>query len=76
MLVNGSGIRAISRVLKVSTGCILRTLVKAGELLNIRPQKKHYHKVQINKLSSFVGNKDKKYGLSMLMMPKAMKYWR
>jgi len=60
MLVNGNGIRAIGRVLKVSTGCVLRTLVKAGELLNIRPQKKHYHKVQIDELWSFVGNKGKK----------------
>jgi len=40
MLVNGNGIRAIGRVLKASTGCVLRTLVKTGELLNIRPLKK------------------------------------
>jgi len=39
MLVKGSDVRAISRVLKISTGCVLRTLVKAGDLANIRPQK-------------------------------------
>jgi len=60
MLVNGSGIRAISRVLKISTGCVLRTLVRAGELVNIRPKNKYYHKVQIDKLYSFVANKGKK----------------
>jgi len=60
MLVNGSGVRSISRVLKISIGCVLRTLVKAGELVNIRPQKSHYHKVQIDELYSFVKNKSKK----------------
>jgi len=60
MLVNGCGVRAISRVLKISIGCVLRTLVKAGELVNIRPQKTHYHMVQIDELYSFVGNKRKK----------------
>jgi len=76
MLVNGSGIRAISRVLKISTGCVLRTLVRAGELVNIRPKNKYYHKVQIDEIYSFVANKGKKYGSSTLMMPIARKYWR
>jgi len=76
MLVDGSGVRAIGRVLKVSTGCVLRTLVRAGELLDIRPRKGHYHKVQIDELYSFVGNKRKKYGLYTLMAPKARKYWQ
>jgi len=60
LLVNGCGVRAIARVLKISTGCVLRTLVKAGELVNIRPRKNHYHKVQVDELYSFVGSKSKK----------------
>jgi len=60
MLVNGCGVRAIARVLKISTCYVLRTLVKAGELLNIRPKKPHYHKVQVDELYSFVGSKRKK----------------
>jgi len=74
MLVNGSGIRAIARVLKISTVCVLRTLVKAGELVDIRPQKTHYHKVQADELYSFVRNKGKKCVLSTLTMQKAGKY--
>jgi len=31
MLVNGVGIRAINRILKVSINCVIRTLVKFGE---------------------------------------------
>jgi len=75
MLVNRSGISTVARVLKTSIGCVLRTLVKAGQLVDIRPQKTHCHKAQIDELYGFVETRTKKCGLSTLTMPKARKYW-
>ncbi len=63
MLVNGNGIRDISRILGISTGCVLRTLVKNGKEIVIKPSKNHYNRVQIDELYSFVQNKTKKVWL-------------
>jgi len=60
MLVNGNGVRDICRIALVSAGCVLRTLLSIGNLITIEPQRKHYHKVQIDELYSFVGSKKKK----------------
>jgi insertion element IS1 protein InsB len=60
MLVNGNGITDIATILQISKGCVLRTLVKVGSVINLNPSKKHYHKVQIDELYSFVGHKKKK----------------
>lgn len=43
-----------------SAGCVLRTLLSIGNLITIVPQRKHYHKVKIYELYSFVGSKKKK----------------
>jgi len=47
MLVNVCVIRAINRILG---NCILRTLIKIGGSIIIRPRKNYYHKVQIDEL--------------------------
>jgi insertion element IS1 protein InsB len=60
MLVNGNGIRDIANILGVSLNCVLRTLLKVGELIHIKPVDKRYHRVQIDELYSFVGHKQKK----------------
>jgi insertion element IS1 protein InsB len=60
MLVNGNGVRDICRIALVSAGCVLRTLLSIGNLITIEPQRKHYSKVQIDELYSFVGSKKKK----------------
>lgn len=60
MLLHGSGITDIANVLGVSKGCIIRALLKIGDQITLKPSKKHYHKVQIDELHSFVGNKKKK----------------
>ncbi|WP_158561201.1 IS1 family transposase [Emticicia sp. C21] len=60
MLVHGSGVTDIAKVLSVSKGCVIRTLVKTGTQVNLKSSKKYYHKVQIDELHSFVGKKEKK----------------
>ena len=60
MLVHGSGITDIANVLGVSKGCVLRTLLKTGEQIILKSSKKHFHKVQIDELHSFVGKRKKK----------------
>ena len=60
MLLHGNGITDISKILGVSRNCVLRTLLKIGMSLTLKPSKKHYHQVQIDELHSFVGRKRKK----------------
>ena len=59
MLVRGSGIRDIAYTLKVSTGCVLRTLLSHHNAQLI-PKLEHYDHVQVDELYSFVQNKGKK----------------
>lgn len=63
LLVHGNGVRDISVILGVSQGCVLRTLIKNGSETMIKPTKKHYNRVQIDELYSFVHNKKKKVWL-------------
>jgi IS1 family transposase/transposase-like protein len=60
LLVHGSGITDIAKILGISKGCIIRTMLKTGVSIVLKPSKKHYHKVQIDELHSFVGMKKKK----------------
>jgi hypothetical protein len=66
----------IVHILGVSKGCVLRILVKNGSETNIDPSKRHYQKVQIGELYSFVQKKKRKFGYCMLLILKAMKSWR
>ena len=63
MLLRGSGIRDVAQVLGLSLGCVLRCLLAAAQGLVIRPTYKHYHRVQIDEVYTFVGNKKKKVWL-------------
>ncbi|MCS6796801.1 MAG: IS1 family transposase [Raineya sp.] len=60
MLLRGSGIRDIAKVLLVSVGAVLRLIVRWGKEMQVKPRKKHYKRVQIDELWSFVGKKEKK----------------
>jgi IS1 family transposase/transposase-like protein len=60
MLVHGNGITDIASILGISKGCVIRTLLKIGKQIALRPSKRHYYKVQIDELHSFVGKKKKK----------------
>ena len=63
MLVRGSGIRDVGKVLAISMGCVLRCLLSAAQGLVIRPTYNHYHRVQIDEVYTFVGSKKKKVWL-------------
>lgn len=63
LLVHGNGVRDISTILGISQGCVLRTLVKNGSQTMIKPSKRHYNRIQIDELHSFVHNKKKKVWL-------------
>lgn len=60
MLVRGSGVRDCMAVLGVSFGCVLRTILREGEGLEIKPKHKRYKRVQIDEQWSYVGKKEKK----------------
>lgn len=59
MLIRGSGIRDIAKVLKISTGCVLGVLLSYMNL-ELIPRQNSYHKVQVDELYSFVENKKTK----------------
>ena len=63
LLVHGNGVNDIVHILGVSKGCVLRTLIKNGSEITIEPSKRHYQKVQIDELYSFVQKKKKKVWL-------------
>ena len=60
LLVHGNGVADIASFLGISKGCVIRTMLKVGMSITLKPSKKHYHKVQIDELHSFVGKKQKK----------------
>jgi IS1 family transposase len=60
LLVHGSGITDIANVLSISKGCVIRTLLKMGKQIILKSSKKHFQKVHIDELHSFVGKKKKK----------------
>lgn len=57
MLLNDNGIRDIGSILVVSLG---RVLLTVGDVIPIKPVRRHYERVQIDELYSFVGHKQKK----------------
>jgi IS1 family transposase/transposase-like protein len=59
MLIRGSGIRDISDVLRISTGCVLRVLLSYLNV-ELKPKYRFYHQVQVDELYSFVQSKKKK----------------
>lgn len=63
MLLRGSGIRDCAVVLGISKNCVLRHLVKRASVVDIKPKKGYYHRVQIDELWSYVGKKEKKVWL-------------
>ncbi len=70
LLERNSGIRDIEEVLQVSRNCILSNLCRHGNQLTIKPLLKHYKKVQIDELWSFVGKRKKgKYWLIYAYCP-------
>ncbi|MEM4648076.1 MAG: IS1 family transposase [Candidatus Pacearchaeota archaeon] len=60
MLLRGSGVRDICKVLLVSINAVLRLILRWGKAVEIKPSKKYYRKVQMDELWSFVGKKEKK----------------
>ena len=70
LLERNSGIRDIEEILQVSRNCILSNLCRHGNRLTIEPLLKHYKKVQIDELWSFVGKRKKgKYWLIYAYCP-------
>ncbi len=59
MLLNGNGIRDIARLLHISTGSIIRTLLSLSAI-QLQPSQRYYHQVQVDELYSFVQSKRKK----------------
>lgn len=59
-LIHGGGIRDNSTVFNVSQLTVLQTIMKYAATLEIKPKKKHYHKILIDEMYSFVGTKEKK----------------
>ena len=63
MLLRGSGVRDCAVVLGISPNAVLRHLTRQAQAVVIKPKQSRYHKVQIDELWSYVGNKDKKVWL-------------
>lgn len=59
-LLHGSGIRDCYKVFGVSYQTTLNMILSEGKRVNLTPQRKHYERVQIDEMYSFVGKKDKK----------------
>ncbi len=60
MLLRGNGVRDCVEVLGISKTTVLRFILSRGLNLEIKPKQKHYERVQIDELWSYVGNKEKK----------------
>ncbi len=58
--IHGSSIRDCSTVFKVSQSSVLHRIKTVGESIKIKPSKKHYHKVLIDEMYSFVHHRGKK----------------
>lgn len=72
LLERNNGIRDIEQILKVSRNCALRTLLRHGKAMRIKPARKHYKSVQIDEVWSFVGKRKKgKYWLLYAYSPQA-----
>lgn len=60
ILVRGRGVRDYIAVLGVSFCCVLRSNLKEGKHLEIKPKHRNYKRVQIDEQWSYVGKKEKK----------------
>jgi len=70
LLERNDGIRDIEQVLEISRNCVLKTLLKNGNMIRIKPARKHFKSVQIDELWSFVGKRKKgKYWLIYAYCP-------
>ena len=63
MLLRGSGVRDCAAVLGISSGSVLRCILRMGKAAKIWPKHNAYHLVQIDEHWSYVGNKQKKVWL-------------
>ena len=59
-LLHGSGIRDCVKVHGMAAKTVLGLIAKTSQSLVTRPRQRHYERVQIDELYSFVGNKGKK----------------
>ena len=59
-LLHGSGIRDCYKVYGISPQTTLNLILSEGERVKILPQQKHYQRIEIDEMYSFVGKKGKK----------------
>ena len=60
LLLRGNSLSDCKAILGLSIGFILNWLIKNTDDLHLQPQKKHYGKVQIDELWTYVGDKSNK----------------
>jgi IS1 family transposase len=60
MLCRGSGIRDSVAITGVSKTTVLRLIKSVAQGITVKPQKHHYHQVQIDEQWSYVGKKQRK----------------
>jgi insertion element IS1 protein InsB len=63
MQLRGCGIRDTALLAGVSPATVLSCIISESLQITIKPLKRYYHKVQIDEVWSFVGNKQKKVWL-------------
>jgi len=68
-LLHGGGIRDNAAVFDVSRQTVLNIIEKEGKGFDIKPLKRHYSKVQIDEMYSFVGSKNKKVWIFYVYAP-------
>ena len=73
-LLHGSGIRDCYKVYGISPQTTLNLILSEGERVKILPQQKHYQRIEIDEIYSFVGKKVKKFGFFMPMLLKQKKF--
>lgn len=69
LLMRGNGIRDCSVILKVSFRYILNFILKQADSAMIKPKQKHYQRVIIDEMYSFVQNKGKKCWIFYVYAP-------
>ncbi|WP_442892826.1 transposase-like zinc-binding domain-containing protein [Emticicia sp. 17c] len=47
LLLHGNGITDVAKTLGVSKGCVIRTMLKTGTSVMLKPSKKHYQKFRL-----------------------------
>lgn len=59
-MLHGSGIRDCYKVFGVTHQTTLNLILSEGKKAKIIPRKKHYERIEIDEMYSFINNKDKK----------------